>query len=552
MAWPPKAPRAKGRPRAEDNGRGETAAQGEVAALAGAGDRADAQRLSGFDGEGTAMGLRDPVEARGHRGPGERHGGGGVEPQGRPRHGEFEGAGIGRIAHEGVGVAERARIHRPARWHAHMPEADAAGQFLQARLRAGDQHLDAARRIGEVAQRRGGDPARGEEIGTGDGAQIIEIGLDPRDRAVVEGLAQRGERRRAILAGHDDLGEHRVVVRGDLGAGLDPTVDAGLGREPHFGEEAGARGEIGVRDLGIEPRFHGGTLRDQGAGGTDHVLARRLADHPFDEIDAEHRLGDWVLDLEPSVHFKEGEILADGIVDILHRPRRGVGDARPQSHRGRVEACAHRIRQARRRGLLDDLLVAALERAIALAKRHHAAGTIAEDLHLHVARLADEALEIDAGIAEARPRRALDTGIVLAQLLGRGAQTHADAAATGGALEHHRITDGLGRREGGVQIRQQAGAGQEGHAAGAGEVARGVLEAEGAQVLGFRADEDDALRRQTLGEGHVLRQEAVAGMDGLRSPSPCRRRSPPRRSGSFPPPVRVRAGQPRPPPARRG
>ena len=64
-------------------------------------------------------------------------------------------------------------------------------------------------------------------------------------------------------------------------------------------------------------------------------------------------------------------------------------------------------------------------------------------------------------------------------------------------------------------VRQHAGAGQQRHAARARDLARRVFQAEGPQVFGSRSDEDDSRLGQTLREADVLRQEAVAGMDGL-------------------------------------
>ena len=55
-------------------------------------------------------------------------------------------------------------------------------------------------------------------------------------------------------------------------------------------------------------------------------------------------------------------------------------------------------RRARR--LLDDLLVAALDRAVALEEVHHVACAIAEHLDLDVARADDRLLEVDGVVAE--------------------------------------------------------------------------------------------------------------------------------------------------------
>ena len=60
--------------------------------------------------------------------------------------------------------------------------------------------------------------------------------------------------------------------------------------------------------------------------------------------------------------------------------------------------------------------------------------------------------------------------------------------------------------------------GSSGTPLGLGEFARRVLQAEGFDSCsGRRADEGDALGRKPLGEADILRQEAVAGMHGLRA-----------------------------------
>ncbi len=126
----------------------------------------------------------------------------------------------------------------------------------------------------------------------------------------------------------------------------------------------------------------------------------------------------------------------------------------------------------------------------------------------------DVFLQEDAALAEVAARQALDRMEGFAQFVGAPAQLHADAAAAGGALEHHRVADarGLAQRVGDVV--EQAAAGQQRHAVAFGQLARGVLEAEVAHLLRRRADEGDAGRLAGLGEGGVLAEEAVAGMDG--------------------------------------
>ena len=75
-----------------------------------------------------------------------------------------------------------------------------------------------------------------------------------------------------------------------------------------------------------------------------HEFARRLADHPFDQVDAEDFFGDRMLDLKPRVHLEEIGFLAVDVIEEFHRAGgfvfdglaerdRGVAQSRPHAHR---------------------------------------------------------------------------------------------------------------------------------------------------------------------------------------------------------------------------
>ena len=95
--------------------------------------------------------------------------------------------------------------------------------------------------------------------------------------------------------------------------------------------------------------------------------------------------------------------------------------------------------------LLDDLLVAALDGAVALEEVHDVAVRVAEHLDLDVARPDDRLLEVDGVVAEGA------LGLALRALVGGDElglvvdEAHALAAAAGRGLEHHREADLLGR-----------------------------------------------------------------------------------------------------------
>ena len=113
-----------------------------------------------------------------------------------------------------------------------------------------------------------------------------------------------------------------------------------------------------------------------------------------------------MLDLEPRVHFEEIEI-AVAVDDELDRAGRAVSDRLRERHRLRAHRRPRRRVEERARRLLDDLLVAALDRAFALAEMHDVAVRVAQHLDLDVARLLDVFLDEDAVVGEARARLVL-------------------------------------------------------------------------------------------------------------------------------------------------
>ena len=135
-------------------------------------------------------------------------------------------------------------------------------------------------------------------------------------------------------------------------------------------------------------------------------LARRDADLLLDDVDAGDELGDRMLDLDAGVHFEEEEValvveqeLEGAGVGVLHGAR-GVDDRAPQ-------LAAHLLGDRHRRAFLEQLLMAALDRAFALAEVDHRAVVIAEHLELDVARVLDVLLDVDVADAEGGFRLAL-------------------------------------------------------------------------------------------------------------------------------------------------
>ena len=223
-----------------------------------------------------------------------------------------------------------------------------------------------------------------------------------------------------------------------------------------------------------------------------------------------------MLHLQPRVDLEERRRLAVRVVEKLDRTCAPVGNARQQRPRILVHAPAYGFRQVRRRALLDDLLVPALQRAVPVAEDGDAAHAIAERLYLDVARRRHAALHEQAGIAERAARLALHRREARLEFRCMLAALHADAAPARRALEHDRVADGLRFAQRVVESGEHAAAGQQRHARGLGETPRLVLQSEARQVFGPRADERDAAVLEGPREGGVLAQEAVARVHRVR------------------------------------
>jgi hypothetical protein len=129
-----------------------------------------------------------------------------------------------------------------------------------------------------------------------------------------------------------------------------------------------------------------------------------------------------MLDLEPRVHFHEPDAVgaqpSRRVGDELDRARADIVDRLRRLHRRAAHRRARRLVHAGRGRFLDHLLVAALERAVALEQVDDIAVAVAEHLHLDVARREDIFLDQHAVVAE-RGRRLALAAVSMSGELGR-------------------------------------------------------------------------------------------------------------------------------------
>ena len=245
-------------------------------------------------------------------------------------------------------------------------------------------------------------------------------------------------------------------------------------------------------------------------------LAGGDADLLGDQVDAGQHLGHRMLDLDAAVDLDE--------VRSCRRDRPGTracrrSRSRPprrRPRRSRTAASAGLLGEGRRGRLLDDLLVAPLDGAVALADVDAVAVAVDDDLDLDVAVLLEPLLEVERVVAEGRLRLGPADRHRLLQLARRADHAHAAPAAAGRWLDQHRVADPLGLGQRVLVVAQHALRARDGGQPVLGQqLSRAGLGREALEHLGRRPDEGQAVGAGHLGEGVVLGQEAVAGMDRL-------------------------------------
>ena len=249
----------------------------------------------------------------------------------------------------------------------------------------------------------------------------------------------------AVDVPDDQLGDHRVVHRRDLRPWADAGVDAdaGAARLPVGADPAGGRGEVLRRVLGVDPALDRVAPEDDVVLRVGQPVAGGDPDAGLDDVDAGRHLGHAVLDLDAGVHLEEEVLPARQ--QPLDRPGAPVVDRPGGVGRDRADPLAQgRVDDPRGgRRLLDQLLVAPLDRAVALAEVDHGAVAVGEDLDLDVPGIGEVAFEIDGRVAEellALPRGPFECGF---ELNGRKGDPEALAAAAAGRLDGHRVADAV-------------------------------------------------------------------------------------------------------------
>src|ERR1700683_5056491 len=127
-------------------------------------------------------------------------------------------------------------------------------------------------------------------------------------------------------------------------------------------------------------------------------LARGEEEARLDKINTGDELRDRMLDLDAGVHFDKVELAI--LIEKLERASAAIAHRAARFHAPLTHQPALPCSDARCRRLLDDLLVAPLHRAVALAQVNNVAEVVGEHLKLDMSRPFEKLLHVHAVIAE--------------------------------------------------------------------------------------------------------------------------------------------------------
>ncbi|MNX67273.1 hypothetical protein D3C86_983950 [compost metagenome] len=235
----------------------QAAAQAQIAARTCACDGAKAQHCARWNQQCRVHRYAFAVQSQRNHRASHRHHRLAIEAQQRPAHGDFQRRRAFVVAQQTVAQSQRTTVHRTRRRHTDCPVTEATGIVLHAGLGAGADHLERIGLIHQPFQTAGPRLAAGEGRIEQNLPQIIAVGFHAIQLTLAEGLMQIGAGLFASRCPADDLGDHRVEVRWNLAASLDPRVDAQLfavgRREIHGSQQAWARLKIPARIFRIQP-----------------------------------------------------------------------------------------------------------------------------------------------------------------------------------------------------------------------------------------------------------------------------------------------------------
>ena len=374
----------------------------------------------------------------------------------------------------------------------------------------------------------------GDERRVGEDAhELVAVGHRAVQAGGGEGAGQGADGAVACRRVGDDLGDHRVVVRGDRRAGLDSRVDAHAVGDVEAAERARRRPVAGGRVLGRQADLDGVAVEGRIERGSGQRLDRRRRRSAVRRGRA------------------RSPARSPGARPAAGCSSRGTRSGRPA--RAGTRRCPRRRsrRREQRRSRRRRVVAAARRRPLVTGTpRRSSGGAAGSSSRARAARRPSRACRRrSAPRRVVLPRRsarrtrrrrrtptcrlALGVGTGLVELAERADDAHAAPTTARRCLHQQRQADLVDVGDGRVE--------QHGHAGGAHQRLRLDLRTHRRDRIGWRADPHQPGVEHRLGEAGGLGEEAVARMDGVGAGAAAQRRRGDRRAGTCRP-VRRPAG----------
>ena len=202
--------------------------------------------------------------------------------------------------------------------------------------------------------------------------------------------------------------------------------------------------------------------------------------------------------------------------DEFHGPGALVAGGLGRLHRRLPHGPAQVVAQGPGGGLLDELLVLPLDGAVPLPQVDHIPLAVGQDLELDVPGVEDELLHIELPVPEAGHGLRLGGRVKDGQVLRGVYPAHTAPASAGAGLQEDGISDFF--RDLGGLLRagdRPLRAGDHGDAMGAHQGPGGRLVAHLPDDVAGRADELQPALPAQVGKLRILREKAIARMDGV-------------------------------------
>ena len=322
------------------------------------------------------------------------------------------------------------------------------------------------------------------------------------------------------------LHQKRVVVARDYAARISRAAvqtDAHTGRRTIGGDPAIVGDKVVLRVFCSDPRLQRVAVQADVilrclACGLGQRLALGNQDLRLNDVDAGDFFGDGVFHLNTGVHLDEVERACVHIHQEFDGARAFIVHMGTDFAAQFAQLFALRFGQVRRRRAFNDLLVAALNRTVTLIEVIDVAMAVAKDLNLDVTGAHDHLFQITFAVAKGGLGLAAAFHDLLGQFLGVHDRAHTAATTTPRRFQHQREADFLGLFLDGVHvIAQNLGRGDNGHTGRNRNLTGAGLIAQLAHRFRLGTDKGDAVLFAGIYEIGVLRQQAVTGVDRIRT-----------------------------------